>query len=121
MNKKLKEDLNKIGLSNKDVYRNLNPAELTEIALMRGEGVLSETGALVVKTGKYTGRAADDKFIVDSKKVHAQIAWGKVNKPISEEAADAIYEKVINYLSNKELFIFDGFAGAGHGDDVRVL
>lgn len=112
MNKKLKEDLNKIGLSNKDVYRNLNPAELTEIALMRGEGVLSETGALVVKTGKYTGRAADDKFIVDSKKVHDKIAWGKVNKPISQEAADAIYEKVINYLSNKELFIFDGFAGA---------
>lgn len=46
------------------VYRNLTPAQLTEHALRRGEGTLSATGALVVKTGKYTGRSANDKFIV---------------------------------------------------------
>ena len=94
------------------VYRNLTPAQLTEHALRRGEGTLSNKGALVVKTGKYTGRSANDKFIVDSQGVHDDIAWGKVNKPISQERFNALYEKVVAYLQNREVFLFDGFAGA---------
>ena len=94
------------------VYRNLTPAQLTEHALRRGEGTLSNTGALVVKTGKYTGRSANDKFIVDTPAVHDEIAWGKVNRPIDKAKYDAIYNKVVAYLQNKEVYIFDGFAGA---------
>ena len=94
------------------VYRNLTPAQLTEHALRRGEGTLSNTGALVVKTGKYTGRSANDKFIVDTPAVHDEIAWGKVNRPIDKARYDAIYNKVVAYLQNKEVYIFDGFAGA---------
>lgn len=105
--------LEKLGILNPSaVYRNLTPAQLTEAALRRGEGTLSNKGALVVKTGKYTGRSANDKFIVDSKGVHDKIAWGKVNKPVSQENFDALYEKVVAYLQNREIFIFDGFAGA---------
>lgn len=105
--------LEKLGILNPSaVYRNLTPAQLTEAALRRGEGTLSNKGALVVKTGKYTGRSANDKFIVDSKGVHDKIAWGKVNKPVSQEGFDALYEKVVAYLQNREIFIFDGFAGA---------
>ena len=70
------------------------------------------TGALCVNTGKYTGRSPDDKFIVDSEGVHNEIAWGKVNVPITQEKFDAIYEKMIAYLQGREIFIFDGFAGA---------
>ena len=104
--------LEKLGIINPlHVYRNLTPAELTEKALERGEGKLSNTGAFVVYTGKYTGRSPNDKFIVDSEGVHNDIAWGKVNVPISQEKFDALYEKVIAYLQNRELFIFDGFAG----------
>ena len=66
----------------------------------------------MVKTGKYTGRSANDKFIVDTPAVHDDIAWGKVNRPISKENFYAIYDKVVAYLQNKEVFIFDGFAGA---------
>ena len=105
--------LEKLGIINASaVYRNLTPAQLTEHALRRGEGTLSNTGALVVKTGKYTGRSANDKFIVDTPAVHDEIAWGKVNRPISREKYEAIKAKVIAYLQNKEIFIFDGFAGA---------
>ena len=105
--------IEKYGIINpKAVYRNMTPAWLTEEALRRGEGTLSNTGALVVKTGKYTGRSAKDKFIVDTPAVHDDIAWGKVNMPISKEAFYGIYNKVIAYLQNKEIYIFDGFAGA---------
>ena len=96
----------------KAVYRNLTPAQLVEAALRRGEGTLSNTGALVVTTGKYTGRSPDDKFIVDTEGVHNDIAWGKVNRPISREKFNAIKAKVAAYLQNREIFIFDGMAGA---------
>ena len=85
-------------LNPKAVYRNLTPAQLTEAALRRGEGSLSETGALVVTTGKYTGRSPKDKFIVDTETIHNDIAWDKVNRPISRERLLLIY-KAEKYLS----------------------
>ena len=103
--------LEKIGIINpKAVYRNMSPAQLTEKALAREEGVLSDTGALVVDTGKYTGRSPDDKFIVDVPSVHDEIAWGKVNVPIEKEKFDAIEAKMVAYLQGREIFIFDGMA-----------
>ena len=93
-------------------YRNLAPAQLVEAALRRGEGTLSDTGALAVKTGKYTGRSPDDKFIVDTPAVHDEIAWGKINVPIEKAKFDAIKAKLLAYLQNKEIYVFDGFAGA---------
>ncbi len=105
--------IEKLGiLCPKAVYRNLGVAELTEKAVATGEGSLSNTGALVVKTGKYTGRSPKDKFIVDTEGVHDEIAWGSVNKPISREKFNAIKNKVCAYLQNREIYIFDGFAGA---------
>ena len=105
--------LEKLGIINpKAVYRNLSPAVLTEAALRRGEGELSDTGALVVKTGKYTGRSPKDKFIVDTPAIHDKIAWGKVNVPIEREKFNAIKAKMVAYLQNREIFLFDGFAGA---------
>ena len=107
--------LEKLGIiAPKAVYRNFTPAQLTEAALRRGEGKLSNTGALVVTTGKYTGRSPNDKFIVDTPAVHDDIAWGKVNRPISKEKFDAIKGKLCAYLQGREVFIFDGFAGADH-------
>ena len=105
--------LEKVGIKKpKAVYRNLSPAQLVEIALKRGEGQLSSTGALVVTTGKYTGRSPKDKFIVDTENIHNEIAWGKVNKPISRERFNALKDKVTKYLQDKDIFIFDGYAGA---------
>ncbi len=105
--------LETLGIINpKAVYRNLTAPQLIEHALRRGEGTLSNSGALVVKTGKYTGRSANDKFIVDTPAVHNNIAWGNVNRPIEREKFEAIKSKVIAYLQNREVYIFDGFAGA---------
>ena len=106
-----------------EVYRNLAPATLVEEALLRGEGTLSETGALVVETGKYTGRSPDDKFIVDTPAVHDEIAWGKINVPISLEKFNALKAKVQAYLQNMDIFVFDGFAGADpkYTQNFRVI
>ena len=106
-------DLSKYGIINStNVYRNLTPPELVEAALRRGEGKLSDTGALCVMTGKYTGRSPKDKFIVDTPAVHDEIAWGKVNVPISLEKFNALKAKVVAYFQGREAFVFDGFAGA---------
>lgn len=93
-------------------YRNLSPARLIEMAISRGEGLLSASGALVVSTGRYTGRSPEDKFIVDSAAVHHEIGWGPVNKPFSPERYDALNRKLRAYLKNRRQFIFDGYAGA---------
>ena len=97
---------------NGHVYRNLPVPELVEKALARGEGKLTDTGALAIITGKYTGRSPKDKFIVDTPAVHDEIHWGKINVPISKDRFDAIRAKMLAYLQNRELFVFDGFAGA---------
>ena len=94
------------------VYRNLSPAALIEDALRKNEGILAENGALVVDTGKYTGRAAKDRYIVDRESIHDEIGWGSVNKPISVENAEKIHKLVMDYLNGRELYVFDGFAGA---------
>lgn len=63
-------------------------------------------------TGKYTGRSPKDRFIVDEPEFHDQIAWGKVNMPISNEKFERIYKGVRAYLQHRDIYVFDGFAGA---------
>jgi len=93
------------------VYHNPSIAFLTEEAIKNNEGQLSNTGALVIETGKYTGRSPDDKFIVDTPSVHDKIAWGKINVPITEDKFNNLKSKVLAYLQNKTLYVFDGLAG----------
>lgn len=98
--------------SRRKVYRNLSVSKLVEMSLSRGEGVLTESGALSVLTGKYTGRSPHDKFIVNGPEVKDQIDWGEVNKPISQEKFERLYWRLAAYLQQRDLFVFDGFAGA---------
>jgi phosphoenolpyruvate carboxykinase (ATP) len=117
-------DLNSIGIKNPlAIHHNLKPAALVEYALEREESLLSKTGALSVKTGKYTGRSPDDRFIVDDPEVHDLIDWGKVNKPVPPDTFDRIHRKICDYLQEKEIFVFDGFAGADpkYRQRIRVV
>ena len=110
--------MNKITLSelsmtgHGEIFRNLSLPELVTQALLRGEGRLTNTGALDIMTGKYTGRSPNDKFIVDTPSLHEKIEWGEINRPISKEHFRLIKCKMHAYLQNKPLFVFDGFAGA---------
>ena len=107
----------------KNVYKNLVPAMLVEEAIKRGEGVLTETGAFLIRTGKYTGRSPKDKYIVDSDIVHDKIAWGSVNVPTKRETFEKIRDQIIEFLNVKDVFVFDGFAGADtrHRRKFRII
>ncbi|MFD1348143.1 phosphoenolpyruvate carboxykinase (ATP) [Oceanobacillus caeni] len=96
-----------------NIKENLSEPQLVERILGRGEAALSETGAVRATTGKYTGRSPGDKFIVRDEVCEATINWGAVNQPIEEKYFDSLYEKVIDYLREKdEIYSFKGFAGA---------
>ena len=94
------------------VHWNLPPARLYEEALRRGEARLAAGGPLVASTGVHTGRSPNDKFVVEEPSSKDDIWWGKVNVPTSEEVFDRLEAKVRKHLSERDLFVFDGFAGA---------
>lgn len=89
-----------------------SPARLIEVALTKEEGILTSRGSLAVVTGKYTGRAPKNRFLVDRPSIHDQIAWGKVNAPMEPKTFDRLLEGVTEHLSSKELFVVRALAGA---------
>jgi phosphoenolpyruvate carboxykinase (ATP) len=93
-------------------HYNLSVSQLMSISIQRKEGSLASSGALQVNTGKYTGRSPKDKYIVHEPSVADHIDWGNVNQPISEQQFERLYQKAQTYMAHKELFVFDGFAGA---------
>jgi phosphoenolpyruvate carboxykinase (ATP) len=94
------------------VYWNLPIAELVEHSLARQEGVLAANGALVVETGKYTGRSPKDKFVVEEPGNREEIDWNQHNVPISEEKFEQLYQRILSYVQKRDLYIFDGYVGA---------
>ena len=85
---------------------------MTRLAVERNEGVINSTGSLSVNTGKYTGRSPDDRFIVYDDKTRDTIDWGKINHQFPSDKFEKLFEKMKNFVENKELFIFDGFVGS---------
>jgi phosphoenolpyruvate carboxykinase (ATP) len=104
--------LREAGFSFAKLHRNLPPPSLIEAAIHRGEGELSATGALSVKTGKFTGRSPGDRYIVDDDFTHDSVDWGKINHPLSPDKFDRILNRMKRSLEGKEAFVFDGFVGA---------
>ncbi len=105
------------------VYRNLPAAQLVEHAIGRAEGLLSEHGALVTRTGKYTGRSPNDKFTVRDENTEKTVWWGKVNQAMTPENARRLHQRMTEYLAGKEIFVQDCYAGAHplHRLKVRVI
>lgn len=105
--------LSLLGLNQLDtVYWNLTPAELIEHTIISGGGVLSDTGALVVDTGEFTGRAPKDKFIVKDATTEHTIDWGGFNIPIETRYFDQLLRKMGKYLNGKKVYVRDAFVCA---------
>ena len=105
------------------VHRNLSVDELLGSAVARGEGVVANTGALVTRTGRRTGRSPKDRFIVAHGHSKELVDWGPVNQPVEPKVFDALFDRVRGYLGGSDLFVIDGLIGADpqHQIKVRVI
>ena len=117
----LEDKLRDMGLVNiNDIRWNLSTAQLYEEAIRRREGFFAHLGPLVTRTGSFTGRAPNDKFIVDSPANHESVWWGKINHAFSEEAFDSLYKKVCVFLQGKDIFVQDLLAGADISTELPI-
>jgi phosphoenolpyruvate carboxykinase (ATP) len=94
------------------VHTNLSVALLIEDALNRREARLAANGAIVACTGSRTGRSPKDKFIVDDAITHKLIDWGRVNLPFSPDKFEALFDRVVKHLRDRDLYVQDLYCGA---------
>lgn len=95
------------------VYWNIVPAELVEQAVGRQEGELVASGALVVHTGKHTGRSPNDKFLANTHNLdEVAIWWGKINQSMAPDKFTLLYHKMKAYLQGHDVFVQDMQVGA---------
>jgi phosphoenolpyruvate carboxykinase (ATP) len=90
----------------------LSRAQLAEAAVLRREGQFASNGAIVVETGRRTGRSPNDRFIVDEPSTSESIDWGMVNKPIDPARFDALWDRVQVYLDERNSFLSHLHVGA---------
>jgi phosphoenolpyruvate carboxykinase (ATP) len=99
-------------LKTNKVHRNLHASVLVEHSVRLGESTLASNGALVAYTGKYTGRSPKDKFTVKDSVTADLVNWGDVNLAFDPVKFDALFERVMDHLRGRELFVQDLFSGA---------
>jgi phosphoenolpyruvate carboxykinase (ATP) len=107
------EGLAEHGLHNiNDAYWNLGAPQLVEHAVRRREGSLAADGALVVRTGQFTGRSPKDKFIVRDETTDSSVQWGPVNQPMTEANFDRIYSRMASFWQGQDVYVQDLMVGA---------
>ena len=113
-----------IGLTNLgNQFWNLSPSELIEDTIINGQGVLTDTGAIAIETGEFTGRSPKDRFIVCDEKTEDAVCWGDINIKFSPKKFDAIYNRMKAYMSGKDVYVRDASACADpeHRMNLRVV
>lgn len=104
-------------------FWNLSPAALYEEAARRREGTIALGGPIVVRTGEYTGRSPNDKFIVKEPESDRRIWWGKVNRPFDLQKFESLHARMLAYMQGRDIFVRDCYAGADsdYRINVRVI
>lgn len=124
MESRIRKDLDSYGIRNvSHIHWNLSTPALYEEIVKRREGVIAHLGPVVVRTGHYTGRSPDDKFIVREPSSESKIWWGDVNRSFEQKQFDLLLHRLQAYLQGKDIFVQDCYAGAhpSHRVPIRVI
>ena len=109
-----------LGISNNKIHWNLPSDELESISIDKYGAKLSDLGAISVNTGEFTGRSPKDRFIVKDDLTRDTIWWGDVNIPFDKDDFNTLYKKVVDYISDKPLFVRDVFACADPSNRLKI-
>jgi len=115
--------LEQYGIKNAKVNYQLSSSKLHDVTIAKGQGIETSTGALAVNTGEFTGRSPMDRFIVKDDITNDKVWWGEINIPFEREAFQKLYNKVVDYLSGKEVFVRDSYACANNNykTNIRII
>ena len=119
-----KHKLDQINLTNLGhVYWNPTTPVLYEEVVRRREGYVAHLGPIVVRTGHYTGRSPNDRFIVDDQFSHDKVDWGPNNRPFPKQQFDLLFRRLQAYVQGRDLFVQDAHAGADkqYRQPVRII
>jgi phosphoenolpyruvate carboxykinase (ATP) len=117
-------NLSNHGVSNlRLAYWNLPTEALVEEAIFRNEGALVLGGSFVANTGKHTARSANDKFVVRHTDSEKNIWWGVYNRPCAADKFEVLYDRLLGFLQDRDVFVQDVYAGADetHRLPVRIV
>lgn len=116
-------DLSYIGINPSKTKYNCTPEQLMEDSITMNEGVISDKGALVVKTGKFTGRSPQDRFIVKDSFTEDLVDWNKINMPFDRDKFFQLRDKIKQYLNGKTVYVQDAYACAdrNYSLDLRLV
>ncbi|MGO3181660.1 MAG: phosphoenolpyruvate carboxykinase (ATP) [Aequorivita sp.] len=112
--------VDKYGIKNAKVKYQLSSEELHDETLQKDLGKEASNGALVINTGEFTGRSPKDRFIVKDDVTRDEVWWGDINIPFSPEKFDALYNRVTDYLSEKEIYVRDSYACADEDYKLKI-
>jgi phosphoenolpyruvate carboxykinase (ATP) len=104
-----------------DIHLNLRVSTLIQEALKNQEGVLTDTGAFMCDTGKFTGRSPKDKFCVFDDKTANTVWWGDINQAFDADKFEALYQKMIAFVANKKLYARYAYACASPTHRLNIL
>jgi phosphoenolpyruvate carboxykinase (ATP) len=115
--------LNSLGIKNATIHYQLSSNELHHKTLEKKQGKESSLGAIAINTGEFTGRSPMDRFIVKDDITKYEVWWGDINIPFESDKFDKLYDKVVSYLSEKEIFVRDSYACAdpNYKLNIRVV
>ena len=100
------------GLAAKSINHQLHPDKLIDLTVASGRGRLTDNGTLAIVTGKFTGRAPKDRFIVNEPATADLVDWGSINEGFTHADFTSLKAKLLNYLGDKDIFTRHAFAGA---------
>lgn len=111
------------GIKSPNIYYQLSSDELHAMSIQKGMGKESALGALAINTGEFTGRSPKDRFIVKDSITENTVWWGDINIPFDSEKFDKLYNKVVDYLNQRDVYVRDCFvcADINHKMNIRVI